>query len=78
MERDDIIIALAKIQATQEEILRRFERHDEVAEKLNDRVSDLENKITYFSGMFTLIVTGSSLAIGLAIDYIKNKLGWQV
>jgi hypothetical protein len=54
MERDDVIIALAKLQSTQEEILRRFDENKAVTEKIDARVQKLESSLSYIYGAIAI------------------------
>lgn len=55
MERDDIIIALAKLQSTQEEILRRFDANTLITEKIDERVQKLESSLSYIYGAIAIV-----------------------
>lgn len=71
MERDDIIIALAKLQATQEEILRRFESHNDIANKIDERVKKLEDSLAWIYGAIAI----AGFVSTFFWDLVKGRFG---
>ena len=82
MERDDILIALTRLQATQEAILDRFDEHKQEQKDMHvintarmdaieNDISSLKEKVNYAAGF----VAFAALLLGFCLEWIKGKLG---
>lgn len=73
MERDEILLAFGKMQAAQEETLRRL---TEFKEDLKETKQDLQEirKYVYMAGGFLSMI---SFSWPFFWDYIKSKMGWN-
>lgn len=81
MERDEVLIALTRVQVTQDAILARFdeykayqkEMHTDNKERVNIMeadLSDLKTKINYAAGLMAL----ASIPFLIFIDWFKVKI----
>lgn len=73
MERDEILVALIKLQTMQENMLASFNEYKsqnkEANDVVTDRITDIETKINYAAGA----VAVSLAVIWAAFDYIREK-----
>ena len=71
MERDDILIAIAKLQSSQDEILRRLEESRGDMKDIEVDLADVRRYMYYAGGALSII----SFSWPFMWDYIKSKVG---
>lgn len=83
MERDEILMALARLQSIQEELLRGFKEHKDLQQEmhrnntlrmdaLESDVSAIKQNINY---AIAVVTTGGAIFLFFS-DWIKTKLGF--
>lgn len=72
MEHDDIVIGIAKLQSSQDEILRRLADFKEDLKDTKQDLAEVRKYMYYAGGVLTFI----SATWPFVWDYVKFKLGW--
>lgn len=72
-DHQDLLIALARIEIKQEQLLEKIMAMDSVHATLSQRMTEMETKINYAAG--ALAVAGFLFFLGL--DWVKAKIGFN-
>ncbi len=73
MEHDDIIIGIAKLQTSQDELLRRLEEFRDDLKTTKEDLAEVRKYMYYAGGAITFVAS----VWPFAWDYLKVRLGWN-
>lgn len=87
MERDEILMALARLQVMQEELLRGFREHKDMQKEMHEKntermdvieadIATMKSNINWAAGFVAAVAIPAGIVLTWLMDWAKQRLGY--